>query len=339
MNEILSEYEDNPSMFDKIDFTRYITLWLNDVKNHIDLITYEGYSQYANKHIIPYFEPKKLKLQDVKLSDIEGYYKYKSISGRLDGKQGGLSYRTIKLHSVVLNLVFEYAVRNKLIKDNPCTYAVIPQTAKRSKKKVDFYTAEQCHKLLNTVKGEPLYDMVYITFMYGLRRSELMGLKWSAVDFDNATIDICHTVVVNSSIIEKDKTKTESSCRTYPLLDDVRAILLKRKSEQEEYKKLFGDCYINTDYIFTREDGSKYYPSYPTQALSKVLKKSELKRIRWHDLRHSCACMLLEKGWSMKDISEWLGHSQISITMDIYGHISMDRKRTLGNSLNGVLEK
>lgn len=339
MNEILSKYEDNPTMFDKIDFTHYIKIWLNDAKNHIDLITYEGYSQYANKHIIPYFEPKKLKLQDVKLSDIESYYKYKSVSGRLDGKQGGLSYRSIKLHSVVLNLVFEYAMRNKLIKENPCQFAKIPNTAKRSKKIIDFYTPEQCNKLLEITQGTILHDMILITFLYGLRRSELMGLKWDTVDFDKNTVTIQHTVVVNDTVVAKDSAKNKSSRRTYPLLSEVKDILIRIQAQQEEYKQLFGNCYTNTGYVFTKEDGNTYYPAYPTHSLRKVIEQNDLPHLRWHDLRHSTASMLLEKGWSMKDISEWLGHSNINITMDTYTAINLDRKRVLSNSLNGILDK
>lgn len=236
MQEILNEYEENPNFLDKVLFTNYIKLWLNHVKGEIDIITYEGYLQYATKHIVPYFEPMKLNLQDIRLSDIEKYYQYKSISGRLDGKPGGLSYRTIKLHSIVLNLVFEYAMRNKLIKENPCLYAKIPNTAKRSKRHMDYYTPKQCYKLLEIIKGTPLYNMVYLTFLYGLRRSELMGLKWDAVDFENNTITIQHTVVVNDSVVAKDKTKNQSSNRVYPLLNDVRDILLKLKSEQEGFK-------------------------------------------------------------------------------------------------------
>lgn len=80
-----------------------------------------------------------------------------------------------------------------------------------------------------------------------------------------------------------------------------------------------------------------YYPSYPSHSLDKILKRYNLPHIRWHDLRHSCASALLLKGWQMKEISEWLGHSSINITMDIYSHINMEHKRELGNSLNGIL--
>ncbi len=337
MNEILSEYEDNPSMFDKIDFVTYMNKWLQSVKSRVDEVTYEGYKSYLEKHIEPYFEPLHLKLQDIRMSDIEKYYQYKSVAGRLDGKEGGLSYRSIKLHSVVLNLIFEYAMRNKLIKENPCTYAQIPNTATKSKKKMEFYTPEECKKLLSIILGTTLHDMVYITFMYGLRRSELMGLKWNAVNFDNDTIEICHTVVLQNVIVSKDKTKTGGSNRIYPLLPDVKKILLQRKAQQEKYKKMFGDCYQDTDYIFTKEDGSPYYPSYPSQTLQKVIKRNNLPHIRWHDLRCSTASLLVEQEWYMKDISEWLGHKNISTTMDIYAKINIKHKRELAKNLNGVL--
>jgi integrase len=337
MKEIISEFDDNPNMFDKINFVTYIDKWLKTVKNQVDKITYEGYKSYADKHIKPYFKPLKLNLQDVKMSDIEKYYQYKSVSGRLDGKEGGLSYRSIQLHNVVLNMVFNEAIRQSIIKENPCRYAKIPKTAKRSDKKIEFYTPEQCTTLLEVTTGTILYDMIYITFMYGLRRSELMGLKWSAVDFDNNTLAICHTVVLQNVVVEKDTTKNQSSNRIYPLLDDVKEILLRRKRQQEEHKKLFGNCYNNTGYVFVKEDGSQYYPSYPSHELQKQLQKNNLPHIRWHDLRHSCASMLILKGWSMKDISDWLGHADIGTTMNIYGHLSMKHKRTLGNSLNGLL--
>ncbi|MBQ8301375.1 MAG: hypothetical protein IJX57_05370 [Clostridia bacterium] len=96
--------------------------------------------------------------------------------------------------SVVLNLIFNEAIRQSLIKNNPCEYAKIPKTAKKSEKKVDFYTTEQCKKLLEVTEGTVLHDMIYITFMYGFHRSELMGLKWSAIDFENGTLTVRHTV-------------------------------------------------------------------------------------------------------------------------------------------------
>ena len=336
MAELAAQYNENPEDFNKTDLADYIEIWLESVKPHIDIITHEGYTQYARKHIIPYFKEKKIALQDVKIQGIEEYYSYKSTAGRLDKKPGGLSSRTIKLHSIVLSLVFKKAIHDGILKSNPCEYAKIPKMAK-TQPVAKFYTVDECKKLLDITKGTPLHDMIYITTIYGLRRSEMMGLKWDAIDFANDTLTIRHTVVLNSSIVAKDKTKNRTIMRTYPLLADIKEILLKIKNEQEKYRKLFGNCYIESQYVFTREDGRMYYPSYPTEMLTKCLKKHNMSHIRWHDLRHSCASLLILKGWQMKEISEWLGHADIGTTMNIYGHLNLEHKRKLGNTLNGLL--
>ncbi len=336
MAKLVLQYNSNPKGFEKIAFADYIEEWLLNVKNHVDVVTYEGYVQYAEKHIIPYFKNKGLMLQDVKISDIEEYYNCKSVGGRLDGKPGGLSARTIKLHKVVLSLVLKKAIRDGILNNNPCEYARIPKSEEKAAV-AQFCTVEQCKRLLSCVEGTVLHDMIYITMLYGLRRSELMGLKWDAVDFKKNTIAIKHTVVVQNSVIAKDKTKNKTSMRTYPLLDEVKEILVRIKSSQENNKRIFGNCYEQNDYIFTKEDGSTYYPTYPSHELWKCLKKNSLPHIRWHDLRHTTASLLILKGWQMKEISEWLGHADIGTTMNIYGHIDMAHKKELGNTLNGLL--
>ena len=336
LNKLLAEYEENQNMFNKIEFTDYIQKYLDGAKNSIDTITYEGYLQCA-KHIIPYFSQKKIMLQDIKISDIEGYYNSKATGGRLDGKEGGLSLRTIKMHGVLLNLVMKQAVYEGLISNNPCSYAKYPTAIAKKKQEPTFYTIQQCNQLLDCIKGTPLYNMVYITFMYGLRRSELMGLRWNAVDFENNIISIYHTVVMQKTVVRKDKTKNITSKRTYPLLPEIKSMLEEMLVEQKKNEIFYDSYYNNTGYIFVKPDGTPYYPSYPTHELAKALKKYKLPHIRWHDLRHSCASMLIEKGWHMKDISEWLGHADIGTTMNIYGHISMEHKRELGYSLKGLL--
>lgn len=320
-------------------FTDYIDLWLEKAKDSVDIITYNGYKSFAVNHIRPYFAKLKFRLGDVTTADIEKYYAYKAVSGRLDGKPGGLSRRSIELHKAVLSRMFGDAMREPFnLKDNPCRYAIIPKTAKKEPKHIDFYTVEQCKKLLEVTKGTILHDMIYITFMLGLRRSELMGLKWTAVDFERKTITINHTVVVHDCVVEKDSTKNTSSNRVYPLTDEMLSVFAGLKARRDENERLFGSCYEDSGYVFAKEDGTAYYPAYPYHMLMKVIKKNDLPKIRWHDLRHSCASMLMEKGWSMKDISDWLGHSDIGTTMNIYTHLDMTHKRKMVEGLNGMLD-
>ncbi len=339
LEELCLEYENNPVMFDETDFEQYAYKWLGNAKNNIDIVTYEGYQNYLEKHILPYFKEKRKYLQQFTMDDIEKFYAYKATGGRLDGKEGGLSLRSIKLIGIVLNLIFKEAIREGILKNNPCEFAKYPLSKITvPKKEPSFYTVEQCNELLGLIRGEPLYNMVYITFIYGLRRSELLGLKWDAVDFLNHTITIQHTVVVNITVVRKDKTKNASSRRTYPLLPDIEKLLLGMKEQQEKDKLLFGDCYIDSGYIFVKPNGEPYHPGYPSHKLSKVIADNNLPRIRWHDLRHSTASMLIERGWHMKDISDWLGHNDISTTMNIYGHVNLQHKREISQNLSTILK-
>ena len=153
MAEVVLEYQNPQRIHEtKTRFSDFAKKWLKYTEANVDQITYEGYEQYVGKHLIPYFDNKNLAIEDITLKDIENYYNLKSVSGRLDGKEGGLSARTIKLHAVTLNLIFKYAIINGLIRENPCTYAKIPKTAKKSEKHTDFYTEAECKKLLELTK-------------------------------------------------------------------------------------------------------------------------------------------------------------------------------------------
>jgi integrase len=160
-----------------------------------------------------------------------------------------------------------------------------------------------------------------------------LSLKWSAVDFENELIEINHTVVRGLTIEYKNKTKSQTSMRTYPLLADVKELFLKLKERQAENRKIFKKEYIESDYIFTWQDGRLYRPDYVTNAFQRVLKKHGLRRIRFHDLRHSTASILYDMGWSLKDIQDWLGHADIETTGNIYTHISNQRKQIQAKTL------
>lgn len=338
MQQILVLVESSPTILDDIKFSDYMRLWLREAASEYEVVTFEGYRSYTEKHLIPYFDELGVKLQKVTIKEIEEYYKFKAEAGRLDGKEGGLSRASIQRHQAVLNNVFKYAKKHKLVTENPCTDAVIPKTAKKSKKIMTFYNVAQCNKLLECIKNEPLYDMVMFTFLYGLRRSELMGLRWCDVNFEQNTIHIQFTVVVQRVVVEKEDTKNRPSDRVYPMLKEIREILERKYKLKQHYMEYFGDAYNDSGYIFTRENGERYYPSYPTHRLEKFLERYHLPHIRWHDLRHSCASVLYAKGWKMKDISDWLGHTDIQTTMNLYGHLDVEYKKELAETIDGLLE-
>ena len=168
---------------------------------------------------------------------------------------------------------------------------------------------------------------------YGLRREEIIGLKWNAIDFENNTLTIQHTVTecnLDGKHIEvaSDTAKTDSSLRTMPLVTNFREMLLAKKEKQEHYRKLCGRSYCKEylDYIFVNEMGERWKPHYLSDGFKRILEQNGLRRIRFHDLRHTCASLLLANNVPMKKIQEWLGHSDFSTTANIYAHLDYQSK-------------
>lgn len=336
LDEIKREYEERYSTpAGDMMFVTYARQWLEKKKTCTELSTWEGYQIYVERHIVPYFEPLKLSLRDIKPQHIMDYYHYKYTAGRLDGKEGGLSIPSIKKHATVIKEIFGEALIAEYIIRNPATGVKLPAKDVSTKDKV-FLNSDKANEVLAAFDGHQLQALVYTTLYYGLRRSEALGLRWSAVDFKNNTLTINHTVVKNRTIVQKDSTKTQSSHHTYMLIDDVREVLLKQKEKQERNKIEYGSAYHQSDYIFTWEDGTLFRPDYITRGFQRVLKAHGFPAMRFHDLRHSTASILYDKGWGLKDIQMWLRHSSIDVTGDIYTHIADDRRSKMAAELNST---
>lgn len=336
LDEIKREYEERYSTpAGDMMFVAYARQWLEKKKTCTEMSTWEGYQIYVERHIVPYFEPLKLSLRDIKPQHIMDYYHYKYTAGRLDGKEGGLSIPSIKKHATVIKEILSEALIAEYIIRNPATGVKLPAKDVSTKDKV-FLNSDKANEVLAAFDGHQLQALVYTTLYYGLRRSEVLGLRWSAVDFKNNTLTINHTVVKNRTIVQKDSTKTQSSHHTYMLIDDVREVLLKQKAKQEKNKIEHGSAYHQSDYIFTWEDGTLFRPDYITRGFQRVLKAHGFPAMRFHDLRHSTASILYDKGWGLKDIQMWLRHSSIDVTGDIYTHIADDRRSKMAAELNST---
>lgn len=275
-------------------------------------------------HIVPYFEEHKIKVNEVTFETIQKYIDEKKAFGnKITGK--GLSPKTLKSHMTVFKLIFNLARKQKIIYDDCLEFVNLPT---HSPQKVNFYNAEEVQKAWEVLKNERIFHLLFATVYFGMRRSEVLGLRWDAVDFENKMLVVKHTVVTyNNKIVAKDSTKTDASNRTYTLSDDMIEFFKWLKAREEVERAASGKDYIENDYIFKWLNGKLYDPDYISKHFKKLLKKNDLKRIRFHDLRHSCAALLLSEGRELYDVSEWLGHSDVNITAKFYGHLDMKRKK------------
>lgn len=263
-------------------FSDAVRRWLEDVRHRVDEVTYQGYEVQARAHILPYFDDLQIRLCDVDGEALQTYINVKAKFGRSDG-HGGLSAVSLRQHKNVLNQTLKLAQRDGLIQTNPADLVVMPHAAQFTG---TFYTEAQMRDLLTAVKNERLYPIIYVTALYGLRRSEVLGLKWDSINFAMQTLTIRHTVARVTKVVEKNKTKNASSFRSFPLTDDAVRLFKILLQQEQIYRNHFGKDYIDNDYVFTWEDGHPYSPDYVSHTFHKLLKKYDLPHIRFHDLRH-----------------------------------------------------
>jgi integrase len=308
--------------------------WLDMKQTTVELNTFVSYKSAVEKFIIPYFDRKHpgLKLAQVTAKHIQDYYTYEL-------KERKISNNTVKHRHASISNALKYAVRMDLISGNPANKVELPRLSKYT---ASYYNEKELGALFELVRGTALELGVFLAAYYGLRRSEVVGLRWDAIDFERKTISIRHTAMDiydagQHYLVLKDRTKTKSSCRTLPLVAPFEELLLRIKAEQELNRRLCGNCYCNDylDYIYVNELGELMKPDYLSTKLPKLLDEHNMRRIRFHDLRHSCASLLLANGVSLKDIQSWLGHSTISTTANIYVHQEFVSKI---NSANAILQ-
>ena len=302
-----------------------------DFEHPIDEVTRQGYETLMNRHVIPYFEKTGLLLCDINKENLQAYINEKAKKGRLDGT-GGLAPRSLKQIKNIVNQTLLLCVAEGRIPNNPCQFVRLPACERYE---AHFYSKSQIRTLLEKTRDEPMFPLIRLTALYGLRRSEAIGLCWDCVDFEAETITIRRTISKVTRAVAKDKTKNNASRRSFPMTKDVKALLLSMKEQQEKDKAFFGDMYHDSQYVFRWNDGRLFAPDYVSRNFRRLLKKYDLPNIRFHELRHSAASNLLSMGFSLKDVQEWLGHSDIKTTANIYGHLDAKRKMALAEALAG----
>ncbi|GAB1476581.1 site-specific integrase [Bacillota bacterium] len=329
----LIEGKQNPQA--KVLFINYLQKWLLQSKPTLARSTFNGYQTMLNGRIKRYFTELDISLGEVTPQHIQDFHD--SIF------EEGYTPNTVIHYHAILRKALQNAVKKDFIKSNPADKVDRP---KKNVYKAQFYSAEEMMGLFDAVDGDPLEVCVKLAAYYGLRRSEVLGLKWDAINLEQKTISIKHKVIEEtvdgrSVAVGEDVLKTKSSFRTLPLLPSVEKLLLAEKEKQEMYRKLFKRSYCRDylEYICLDQTGTLMRPNYVTEHFSWILEKNGLKKIRFHDLRHSCASLLLVSGISMKQIQIWLGHSTFSTTADIYSHLDFHAQIESGLVMDGMFDR
>lgn len=309
-------------------FSSYLVQWMEIARSTLKPNTAAGYASMIQNPIAPYFQQRGITLGGLQAVDIQMFY---------TSQLKRVSANTVIHYHAIIHRALKYAVKTDLIDVNPADKVERPR---KDRFTASFYDGNEVNRLFQAARGTPLELPVMLAAFYGLRRSEVVGLKWDAIDFENKTIAIRHTVTVCAEKgrrieVAADTTKTASSRRTLPLVPAFQTKLAALKEQQEKNRILCGRSYC-TDYlgyVLVDAMGNRLKLSYISTAFPALLKRNGLRPIRFHDLRHSCASLLLKNGVLMKQIQEWLGHSDFSTTANIYAHLDAGSKLTSAQAM------
>lgn len=338
LNELLVSYQGYEAIEPlNLLLSQHIAQWLEANRSSIAVTTYDQYLNILNNHIRPYFDSRGITLGKLSAGDLEDYYAFKI--------SGGLNPNTVIKHHAVIRTALQWAVKHRYIRENVADFAKKPSHIRYHG--AEPYTVQEIAALLQATANEPIAVPIFLASFYGLRRSELLGLRWSAVNFEKGTISISTTVVREKrgdeikTIVRDHTTKTESSMRTLPLCPYTYQYFSHLWQCQQNQKQLCGNGYNShfLDFVCVDSIGMLLQPDYITQKFPQILNKYGLRRIRFHDLRHSCATIMLYLGYSLKDIQTWLGHSNYNFTADTYVHSGIGMHEQMAKSLSENLKE
>lgn len=314
-------------------FTDYMKKWLKDLKSNIEYNTYRSYKINLENTIIPYFEPKKILLSELKAKDIQEFYNYLL-------NQRNLSANTVVHFHANIRKALQTALKQELVLSNQADLVDKPKVKKYI---ANVLTPSQIFDFLENIKGTHLFLPTFLSMYYGLRRSEALGMLWSNVDFENDTFTIANALIEGEDgrPVNRKGVKTKSSYRVLPLIPEVKAFLLDLKKKEKYYKKIFKKSYNRKylDNICIKENGDIIKLDYVTKKFTSVARKLGYDDIHFHCLRHSFATNMYLGGMSMKELQAWLGHTLLTTTMDTYAHLPNEKLRDSSNIVSNIMKK
>jgi len=292
--------------------------------------TYLTYHGYIENHIKP--QLGKIPLNDLTTLNLQQFYKKLLAEGRVERIESqkqpkGLSTKTVRNIHQIISSALKLAVEQRLIARNPADGCALPKVEHKEMKTL---TADQLSAFFQEAKDSGVYELYYLDLATGLRRGELLGLKWTDVDLDRGVLKIQRAISRQNGKVVEAPLKTKNAYRTLPLSADAISVLKMQK------------CKVgNSEWVFPSPTGGPMSPDSVLHMLQRVLKRAGLPRIRFHDLRHTFATMALQNGVDVKTVSSMLGHYSAGFTLDTYAHVTTSAKReaakTMGSILSGAV--
>lgn len=299
---------------EKIVFTDWLLRWLDYIRDKVKETTYYGYECIVKKDVIPYFEPLELTLAEISNRKIEEFYKAAQ-------KEKKVTANTIKHFHANIHAALKWAVMEGVLPYNPADTVRLPRIERHV---ANFYTQEQVNKLLAAIEGTDMETPVRLAAWFGLRRGEIAGLKWDAIDLKGKRLIIKGTVKDKGKgkckMYYEESAKTSSSLRPFPLTDKQVAYFTELKKKQKIWK---GSLKYNKEwdgFVCVRPNGNLVSLSSMTTSLPKICEENGLPRLKLHELRHTNISLLIQNGATIIEASKWAGHSTPSTTSNIYAH-------------------
>ena len=292
--------------------------------------TYLTYHGYIENHIKP--QLGKISLNDLTTLHLQQLYKKLLAEGRVERIEAqkqpkGLSAKTVRNIHQMIGSAYNLAIEQKLVTRNPTQGCALPKVEHKEMKTL---TADQLSAFFQEARDSGVYELYYLDLATGLRRGELLGLKWTDVDLDRGVLKIQRAISRQNGKVVEAPLKTKNAYRTLPLSADAIDVLMQQRRKTG-----------NSEWVFPSPTGGPMSPDSVLHMLHRVLKRAGLPKVRFHDLRHTFATLALQNGVDVKTVSGMLGHFSAGFTLDTYAHVTTSAKReaakTMGNILSGAV--
>ena len=320
----------------KLDFTKagqynvgqWLELWLEDyAKLKVRPSTYQTYQGFIKHHVTPNIG--SIPLLKLTTMDLQKMYKKLLESGRVDrteakDKPKGLSTKTVRNIHQMVSSALRFAMEQKLIPENPATRCALPKVERKEMKTLPM---DQLNAFFDEAKRTGVFELYYIDLLTGLRRGELLGLKWDDIDFKNGILHVRRQVMRQEGKMVEAPLKTKNSYRSIAIPADAVEVLKMQRDK----------IGTGSEYVFPSPTGGPMSSDSVLHMLQRVLKRAGLERIRFHDLRHTFATLALQNGVDVKTVSGMLGHYSAGFTLDTYAHVTTAAQRNAANTMGNVL--